>query len=282
MADTLIKDQLKAIKRAVRDVGLRPESAFRAYLKYKYHVGNPRGYPENSAGNAVLLSQAGWEAAVEAVAALGLALHSDLPKNWDSLVALISVFERTTPQAHILDAGAELYSMILPWLYVYGYEHLTGINLVFDRPIKRGKIQYEYGDITRTRFADQTFDAITCLSVIEHGVDLRAYFREAARILKPGGVIVTSTDYFAEPIDTGGRLAYGVPVHIFCRDEIAEALSIAGEYGLMLTSKMSLDSQEKPIRWQQIDLDYTFIVFTLQKVDQAVRETDGNVPPDRQ
>ena len=81
-------------------------------------------------------------------------------------------------------------------------------------------IHYEPGDATDTRFDTESFDAITCLSVVEHGVDLDGYFREAARILKPGGALVTSTDYFPDPVDTAGKHAYGVPVKIFDRDEI--------------------------------------------------------------
>ena len=38
------------------------------------------------------------------------------------------------------------------------------------------------GDITKLRFDAGTFDAVTCLSVVEHGVDLDAYFREMSRI----------------------------------------------------------------------------------------------------
>ena len=101
--------------------------------------------------------------------------------------------------------------MLLPWLFLYGYRHLRGGNLVFAKPICRGPIVYEHMNITRTRFPDATFDAITSLSVIEHGVDLRAYFGEMARLLKPGGLLITSTDYFEPAIDTAGSRPTGCP-----------------------------------------------------------------------
>lgn len=93
----------------------------------------------------------------------------------------------------MLDAGAEMYSCILPWLCLYKFRRVEGINLVFKGVTRRGPITYKYGDITHTEYDTATFDAITCLSVVEHGVDLNTYFREMSRILKPGGILITST-----------------------------------------------------------------------------------------
>ena len=61
------------------------------------------------------------------------------------------------------------------------------------------------------------------LSVVEHGVDLEAYFREMSRVLRPGGLLLSSTDYWETKIETVGKEAYGGPVHIFCREEIESA-----------------------------------------------------------
>ena len=52
------------------------------------------------------------------------------------------------------------------------------------------------------------------------GVNLAAYFKEMARILKPGGLLITSTDYYDSPVDTRGQVAFGAPIHIFSPDEI--------------------------------------------------------------
>jgi SAM-dependent methyltransferase len=257
---------LRNARNAIRNALLAPEKNFRFYLKYKFKVDKPSGYPEAPWRNAVLGTQQEWENAAKQVETLGLPQRSDLPKNWDTLAALDCILRRTDSEARILDAGAELYSYILPWLYLYGYKHLIGINIVFNGPFRRGPILYEHGDITHTQFKENRFDVITCLSVIEHGVNLRSYFQEASRILKPGGVLITSTDYYSEPIDTRNHLAYGVPIHIFTKDEIIQALNLAKELGLELIDSINLDCQEKPIRWEEFDLDYTFLVFTLQKV----------------
>jgi SAM-dependent methyltransferase len=253
------------IRSRLQSILLRTESGYRFFLKRTYGVDNLKGYPEVPWENGVLKTPRQWEDAVEQVRQLGLYPRSDPSKNWDSLAALSTILRRTDNKAYILDAGAELYSTVLPWLFLYGYKNLRGINLVFNSPVKRGAIHYEYGDITHTRFNEGTFDAITCLSVIEHGVDIRAYFKEMSRILKPGGVLITSTDYYETPIDTKGQYAYGVPIHIFSKTEIIAALEVAKEFDLILTGPLDLNCEEKAVRWEPYGLEYTFAIFTLQK-----------------
>lgn len=53
-------------------------------------------------------------------------------KNWDGLAALACILQTTRTSATVLDAGAALGSMILPWLFLYGYRSLVGVNLQFE------------------------------------------------------------------------------------------------------------------------------------------------------
>jgi len=208
--------------------------------------------------------------AIRQVRKLGLPAVKDLPKNWDSLAALDLILRHTGKDARIFDAGGELYSMILQWLYLYGYRNLSAGNLAFRKPIKKGPIVYHHSDITRTGFDSAVFDAITCLSVIEHGVELGSYFREMSRILKPGGVLITSTDYFESRVDTRGQRAYGVPVHVFDRNEIVEALEIARRFGLAPLGPLDLRSDEKVVSWRgKHHLQYTFVVISMCKTATA-------------
>lgn len=239
---------------------------YRILSKRKYGVKEPRRYPDAPWENAVLRTKEEVDRAVEQVKKLGLPLMEDLPKNWDSLAAVDCILKKTNKKATIFDAGAELYSVILPWLFLYGFKNLIGGNLIFNKKIRCGPIVYEYCDITKTRFNPNTFDAITCTSVIEHGVDLHAYFYEMSRILKPKGILITSADYYETPIDTRGQNAYGVPIHVFTKEEIGAAIEIAKEFGLKLTGPLDLTCEEKVVHWKEYDLRYTFIIFTLQKV----------------
>lgn len=260
-----IMTRLGPLQAKLRSVVLRTEIGYYLDLKSRFGIERPLGYPNAPWGNGVLKTCREWGNALEQVKRLGLPPYADLQKNWDSLAALDCILKRNNRRSFILDAGAESYSMILPWLFLYGYKNLIGINLVFNQPVRRGPIRYEYGDITKTRFKDNTFDAITCLSVIEHGVNLEAYFGEMSRILKPRGILITSTDYYVTHIDTKGATAYGVPVHIFTREEIITALDVAGRFDLKLTGPLNLESEDKTVRWQEFSLDYTFLIFTLQK-----------------
>lgn len=255
-----------SVKRRLRNLVLQTNKGYRLTLKKEYGVEGPRGYPNAPWENAVLKTHEEQESAIEQVKKIGLPVSEDLSKTWDSLAALDCILRRTNKAAKIFDAGAELYSVILPWLFLYGYKNLWGINLVFESKIRRGPILYEYGDITKTNFKKNTFDAISCLSVIEHGVELHPYFKEMSRILKPNGVLITSTDYYETEVDTRAQEAYRVPIHVFTKEEIMAALDIAKGFNLELTGPINLKCQEKVIHWKKFRLDYTFIIFTLYKV----------------
>lgn len=257
---------LGAAYRRAQDSLLGSEANYRLWLRTIAGAADtPRGPIVAPTWCATLKSEAEVRATVADSRRLGLPLHPDLPKNWDTRLMVAALLASTGPDDAILDAGAETYSRILGSLYLYGRRALTGINLVFDRPTERGPIHFEHGDITRTRFADGSFAGIACQSVIEHGVDVRAYLTEMVRLLRPGGVLVTSTDYFPEPVDTRGQVAYGVPIKIFTGDEMLAMIALAAELGLTLTHPLDLECSERPVHWKRFDLRYTFTCFALRK-----------------
>lgn len=52
-------------------------------------------------------------------------------------------------------------------------------------------------------YSHNQFDLLTCISVIEHVTDLRPFFRACHMLLKPGGLLFLTTDYWdAEGDDT--------------------------------------------------------------------------------
>ncbi len=87
------------------------------------------------------------------------------------------------------------------------------------------------------------------------------------RLLKPGGMLITSTDYYPAPIDTGGLVAHGSPIKIFSKPEIHSALDLAAGIGLESTGDIDLECREKPIRWDPYGLEYSFLIFTLRKIN---------------
>jgi SAM-dependent methyltransferase len=253
-----------AARTIVRDRLLSTNWGYDAYMRRRWNLAT-REVPRAPWMNSALKTQGEIDAAVAEVHRLNLPASHDPGKDWDSLAALREIVTRTTPNASVLDAGAEMYSRLLPWLYLYGYRTLRGINLAFPQAARRGPIVYEPGDITATGLPNASIDAATCLSVIEHGVNLDAYFKEMARLLKPGGVLVTSTDYFETPTDTKGLSAYGVPIHIFTKTELLEAADVARRHGLELTGPLDTTCRDRLVTWEPYGLSYTFTVFAMTK-----------------
>jgi len=233
--------------------------------KYRQGVTGPHGRPVAPWANAVLRNATEVAQSITQLHSLGLPRADDAPKNWDSLAALDLILSNTRRTARIFDAGGERYSTILPWLWLYGYRRLIAGNIAFTTRTRLGPIVYEHADITRTPYPDLHFDVVTCLSVIEHGVDLRRYFQEMSRIIAPGGLLITSTDYWETPVDTRGQRAYGVPIHIFTRAEIVAALELAGTFGFELLTEPDLEVAERVVHWERYELDYTFAIFSLRK-----------------
>lgn len=194
--------------------------------------------------------------------------RSDAPKNWDNYKALKFVLKNHPDRnAVIMDAGGIPASAFLPSLQHLGYKRLVALDLSNPEPARfNGDITYRRGDITQTAYPANYFDAVGCLSVIEHGVDVNKFFAEMGRVLKSGGSLIVSTDYWQDKIEnTDGRSAYGVPVHIFSQQEIEKAIVIAEKHGFKLSSDtIDFDVDEKTISW--MGFQYTFIVLAFTKI----------------
>lgn len=225
-----------------------------------------RPWPTPTAPTRVLQSSAEWKAAVREMRRLRLPLHHDRPKNWDTLGAVSTVLHSVGTDARVLDAGSARYSTVLPCLRLYGLTALMGNNLEFGREVRRGAVRFRYGDVTGTDFPDGSFDAITCLSVIEHGVPVVPFLTESARLLRPGGALVVSTDYDADPPDTTGKTAYGVPVHIFSPPEIKALVNDAEGVGLRLRGDFLPEHPERPAYWKRMRLGYTYVQVTFDRI----------------
>ena len=102
----------------------------------------------------------------------------------------------------------------------------------------RGKVQYHHGTMFDIPLPDNTFDRITCISVLEHILTPQqphAHYpclKELKRILKPGGLLIVTVDYFANPDVTPGydyrddiaylaMLPFERNSHMWTREEIS-------------------------------------------------------------
>ena len=216
---------------------------------------------------------------------LGASIHSLLPvkcfhadpfKNWD-LAQIHRVCSALPKSARILDAGcSESYCSTLKYFYRTGFEQAEGIDLNIsfqdrleqfvimksDRMLKP-PFRLHKGDLMHTPFRRDTFDAVTCLSVIEHGVEIELFFREMCRVLKPGGLLYVSTDYWPEKIRTEGVTAWGLDWTIFSKDEIQQVIQAAIDEGLRIDDVAIPSAQVPIVRWS--GKEYTFISMVFQK-----------------
>lgn len=214
--------------------------------------------------NTALPDKSAVSRATRIISDLGLKQHEDAVKNWDNIQSIWHTMQVTHRDEWIMDVAATPGSAYLPSLHRYGYKNLISINLTDKDPIVIDGVIYKYGDCTQTDFPDAHFGFVSCLSVIEHGVDVCKFLKESARIIKPGGHLFVSTDYWQDPVDTRGQMAFGVPVRVFTEAEIQEMIQLAGDAGLVLTSPVRLDCKDKVVNW--IGMDYTFVALMFRKV----------------
>lgn len=196
------------------------------------------------------------EKSIYEIKCMGLVPHNEWSKNWDNLHAVKFILERGNVKSNIMDMGCATYGVILPWLETFGYCNLYGCDTSFVGHYIIRNIKYYKMDLQSTVFPDNMFDFITCMSVIEHGVNIEAYFKEASRLLKKGGYLITSTDYWKDGIDAD--------IKVFTKNDINNMIKIANMYGFELEHPIDFEDGDKVVSWK--GYNYTFIIFILKKV----------------
>ena len=134
-------------------------------------------------------------------------------------------------------------------LHELGYSRLSGIDLNPDlvKMPFADAIDYRVGNFHHTGFLDASFDAITAVSVIEHGFDGPRLLAEISRLLKPGGVLLASVDYWQSKVDTTGLMTFGLTWDIFSEMDLRRFIKDAEDYGLQALGSMDFASVERTI-----------------------------------
>lgn len=193
----------------------------------------------------------------------GLAL-GDVLKSWDVLSTVDFLESHVQKNEPILDIGCYASELIVA-LHKLGYENLTGadLNPNLQKMAYQDSICYEITDFMHTKFEDASFQAITSISVIEHGFEGRSLLKEMSRLLKPNGYFIASFDYWPEKIDTAGIKFFGMDWKIFSKDEIVNFITEAAGYGLFPVGEMMYGGKDKPIDCG--GKQYTFAWLALTK-----------------
>jgi ubiquinone/menaquinone biosynthesis C-methylase UbiE len=200
--------------------------------------------------------------------------HHDSQKNWDTLQALHSIHALGLPNPTVLDSGSGQKSVILQWLRktlplsrLYACDQFTQNLSIF----KDNDIDFVNCDISKTPYESLFFDAVVSISVIEHGVDLSDFLSESYRILKPGGCLVVSTDYWHDSIDTSHKYPYGTkygPMKIFTKDEVLSFVELAAQLGFEIENfnPTLLSCNDKCVYWSRMEEFYTFLFLKFVKL----------------
>lgn len=192
----------------------------------------------------------------------------EIGKSWDVLETISFLEQNLSKDKPVLDIGAYASEVIVA-LHKLGYLNLTGADL--DPKLKHmpfsDTIHYEVCDFMATPFADRSFNAITSISVIEHGFDGERLLNEVSRLLRPGGYFISSFDYWQSKIDTSGIDFFGMSWNIFSEGEIVDFIELANVYGF--TPVGALDFQGKDALVHCGGKDYTFGWLALQKAAAA-------------
>jgi SAM-dependent methyltransferase len=237
--------------------------------------------------NSVLKNSLEVSVAKKQLKEMGLFPHHGSEKSWDTykMIDIISAADRNS---YILDVGCN-GSPILSMLKRLGFRNLYGCDFVLKPRYNAALMNFAcrfykkdylpvlqmYNDddlnlsiqnLEKTNYDDNTFEFITSLSVIEHGININEYFKEMSRILKNGGCLLTSTDYWPEKIvNTKAVISNSVPDTVFCRSEIERIIKTGENCGLKLIEPMDYTYGEKVVRWKKTGLEYTFIFFGMRK-----------------
>jgi SAM-dependent methyltransferase len=183
-------------------------------------------------------------------------------KSWDVLTTLNLIESHLQKNEPILDIGCYASEVIVA-LHTLGYSNLVGVDLNPDlqKMPYANSIRYEGGNFLHTEFEDASFQAITSISVIEHGFDGPVLLREMSRLLKPGGFFIASFDYWPEKIDTTGIEFFGMDWKIFSMQDVADFVSQAANYGLVPVGEMRYEGKEKVIECGGMKYTFGWLVF---------------------
>ena len=216
--------------------------------------------------NCMLRSRKEVDSCTEQINNYGLIAHPFSCKNFDIMRVVPRIAD-----GNILDMGSSGGSCILENAIRIGIEgRKVGIDMEYESDFSKEGVEYFKGDLIKTTFENEYFQTLCCLSVLEHGISYTELAKESARILKTGGKLFITCDYFDPKVDTTdvGDKLYGLKWNILDRKDVMELIEAMSTYGIKITSSMNWETKEKVINPQfyaPYGKSYTFCAMEFIK-----------------
>lgn len=131
--------------------------------------------------------------------------------------------------------------------------------------------EYFKGDLMHTPFEDGSFDTVVSMSVLEHQVGFSEFAKEMSRLLRVGGKLYVTFDYFDPKVNTDGMELYGLKWNILNKEDVLNLVWACSENGLGLTSNIDWYTEDaviNPSYCSPFNVSYTFGILELIKVRQ--------------
>jgi SAM-dependent methyltransferase len=164
--------------------------------------------------------------------------------------------ERSADRFRVLDAGSGVtffpyyLRKEIPRSEITCFDSNTSYHPMFaavNKTMGETKVKFEEGMLQKLPFESDTFDAVCCISVLEHTSNYGEILDEFARVLRPGGLLVLTFDFVARRQVRAAQNGAA---------ELLTALSSKFNVPADSPSAQELDRMDDPARERILTTDY--------------------------
>lgn len=213
--------------------------------------------------NNILQSRKAVDEATKHLEDNGLIQSGISCKNWE-----IAQIVHLIKNGDLIDLGSD-GSVVLPNALKLGLKgRKVGIDLLYKEDSFTDDIELYKGDLMDVPFNDNTFDTVTCLSVVEHDVKYDKIAKEVGRLLRKDGNAFISCDFWVPKPDTSKTRLYDLNWNILDKDNALELIAEFKKNGMELTSEVDWTTNEtviNPSYCSPAQVEYSFLVLHFIK-----------------